>query len=109
MEFAGRVGGVVLQEGEEEGNGKGKITGGPTAARKKGSPLRSLKNKPSSNASSTRQDIEDGNEPSIEGNIKVSLSRKGFVYNSTLKRYEKKLPNEKMMVFDVKTKKTSIL
>ena len=39
----------------------------------------------------------------------IDTSRKVFVYNSALKRYEKKLPNEKMMVFDVKTKKTSIL
>ena len=98
--------GMTLKEQMEEAfviANKGRLIGERNEA------LKALKNKPSSNASSTRQDIEDGNEPSIEGNIKVSLSRKGFVYNSALKRYEKKLPNEKMMVFDVKTKKTSIL
>ena len=98
--------GMTLKEQMEEAfviANKGRLIGERNEA------LKALKNKPSSNASSTRQDIEDGNEPSIEGNIKVSLSRKGFVYNPALKRYEKKLPNEKMMVFDVKTKKTSIL
>lgn len=98
--------GMTLKEQMEEAfviANKGRLIGERNEA------LKALKNKPSNNASSARQDIEDGNEPSIEGNIKVSLSRKGFVYNSTLKRYEKKLPNEKMMVFDVKTKKTSIL
>ena len=62
--------------------------------------LRALKGKQGANkgAAGTHHDAPAGTAPKIAGSDAAELARVGFKYNTTAKRYEKKLPNGKLLV-----------
>jgi hypothetical protein len=68
---------------------------------------RALKNKGNVNPNAVTgyQDALPGNEPEIPADEKTVLISKGFVYNTSTKRWEKKISGNKILVRDSKTKK----
>jgi len=71
--------------------------------------LRALKSKANNDVGSTHHDGQKSKEPQIEAGIKSELSRLGFAFNQTSRRYEKKLANGKILVRDSKTGKITSL
>lgn len=69
--------------------------------------LRGLKNKGrvNSDASGDRKDPKgDGSAPKIAPDMKVAITQSKLVLNKTTNRYERKLPNGDLLIYDVKTK-----
>ena len=52
----------------------------------------------SRNTATTHRDPQVSLEPEMAPDLKVSMQRAGYIYNSTSRRYEKKLPNGKTLV-----------
>lgn len=52
----------------------------------------------SRNTATTHRDPQAGTEPDLAPDLKASMVRAGFTYNSTSRRYEKKLPNGTTLV-----------
>lgn len=69
--------------------------------------VRALKNKGKVNSDgsgSHRDSQEGGSAPKIAPDMKVVIAQSKLVYNTTSKRYERKLPNGDFLVYDVKSK-----
>lgn len=54
---------------------------------------------------SSYQDAMPTSEPKIEADVKAELSAQGFSFNGSTRRYEKKVSNNKVLVYDLKIKK----
>lgn len=52
----------------------------------------------SRNTATTHRDPQANLEPDMAPDLKVSMQRAGYIYNSSSRRYEKKLPNGKTLV-----------
>ena len=52
----------------------------------------------SRNTATTHRDPQTPQEPELAPDLKQSMMRSGFVYNTTSRRYEKTLPNGKILV-----------
>lgn len=67
---------------------------------------RSLQSKDTANrnTATTARDARNANEPSVEGDMKAVLNKKGFKYSNEKKAYTKKLANGKTMFADGKGK-----
>jgi hypothetical protein len=52
----------------------------------------------SKNTATTHRDPQKGTEPELAPDLKASLVRSGYTFNGTTRRYEKKLPNGKILV-----------
>lgn len=64
--------------------------------------LRGLKGKSgvNTNGAGTHRDAQKGSEPKIAPAEKTAILAAGFVYNTTARRYEKKLGNGKLLIRD---------
>lgn len=61
----------------------------------------------SRDASTTHQDAPSGKQPQMAAADASEIARLGFKWSGTNRRYEKKLPNGNMLIFDPKTKQTT--
>jgi hypothetical protein len=53
----------------------------------------------------THSDAMPSSEPKLESDVKAELSAQGFGFNGATRRWEKKISNSKVLVYDLKTKK----
>lgn len=73
--------------------------------------LRALKNKDnaSHDAIGTHQDEPQGSEPNMSSADKQAITAVGYKYNGNNRRYEKKFKNGQMLVYDPKSKQTTLV
>lgn len=73
--------------------------------------LRALKNKGnvSRDVSSDHRDGTEGKEPKLSPADRSAVLAAGYVFNGVTRRFEKKLPNGDTLVWDIKTKKRTLV
>lgn len=60
-------------------------------------------------AASTHRDPQEGTAPKVAPDLKASLKRSGFSYNGKERRFEKKLPNGKLLIKDTPTSQPRVV
>lgn len=68
------------------------------------------KNGVNRNPANTHRDAaRSGNEPKLDKGVAAQLKTSGYAFNNVRRQYEKKLPNGRMLIYDVQTKQTRLL
>lgn len=60
-------------------------------------------------SASSQGEALPGNEPELAPDVKLVLQQSGYTFNSSTRNYEKKLRGGKMLVYDFKTKKPTLV